>query len=78
MADELILETGLQILREELNISQKELATHLGISQPAITQIEKRGNDLKLTTLKRYVEALGGKLSLKVELPTGENRVFHL
>ncbi|MFB0773152.1 helix-turn-helix domain-containing protein [Proteus cibi] len=78
MADELILETGLQILREELNISQKELATYLGISQPAITQIEQRGNDLKLATLKRYVEALGGKLSLTIELPTGEGRVFHL
>ncbi|MBG3131110.1 Antitoxin HigA [Proteus vulgaris] len=78
MADELILETGLQILREELNLSQKELAMHLGISQPAITQIEQRGNDLKLATLKRYVEALGGKLSLTIELPTGEGRVFHL
>lgn len=78
MADDLILETGLQILREELNISQKELATHLGISQPAITQIEQRGNDLKLATLKRYVEALGGKLSLKIELPAGKNREIHL
>ncbi|PHM52747.1 helix-turn-helix domain-containing protein [Xenorhabdus sp. KK7.4] len=78
MADEQILETGLQLLREELNISQQKLADSLGISQPAITQIEQRGNDIKLVTLKRYVEAMGGKLSLTVELPTGNGKIFHI
>ncbi|WP_416776185.1 helix-turn-helix domain-containing protein [Xenorhabdus budapestensis] len=78
MADELVLETGLQLLREELNISQQKLANSLGISQPAITQIEQRGNDIKLVTLKRYVEAMGGKLSLTVELQTGNGKIFHI
>ncbi|MGG4664801.1 helix-turn-helix domain-containing protein [Providencia vermicola] len=78
LTEEMILETGLQLLREELNISQKMLAENLGISQPAITQIEQRGNDLKLATLKRYVEAMGGKLSLTIELPTGHDHTFHL
>ncbi|MCC8380484.1 transcriptional regulator [Xenorhabdus stockiae] len=78
MADEQILETGLQLLREELNISQQKLADSLGISQPAITQIEQRGNDIKLVTLKRYVEAMGGKLSLTVEFPTGNGKIFHI
>lgn len=78
MADEMILETGLQLMREELHISQKKLADSLGVSQPAITQIEQRGNDIKLATLKRYVEAMGGKLSLTVELPTGDGRIFHI
>ncbi|HHR6079633.1 TPA: helix-turn-helix domain-containing protein [Providencia alcalifaciens] len=78
LTDELVLETGLQLLREELNISQKTLANNLGVSQPAITQIEQRGNDIKLSTLKRYIEAMGGKLSLTIELPTGDGRVFHI
>lgn len=78
LTDEMILETGLQLLREELNISQTILAKNLGISQPAVTQIEQRGNDIKLATLKRYVEAMGGKLSLTIELPTGDGRVFHI
>lgn len=78
LTEEMVLETGLQLLREELNISQKMLAENLGISQPAITQIERRGNDLKLATLKRYVEAMGGKLSLTIELPTGNDRTFHI
>lgn len=78
MADEMILETGLQLMREELHLSQKSLAESMGVSQPAITQIEQRGNDVKLATLKRYIEAMGGKLSLTIELPEGGGRVFHI
>lgn len=77
-ADEMILEVGLQMLREELQLSQKTVADAMGISQPAITKLEQRGNDLKVATLKRYVEAMGGKLSLDVELPTGKRVAFHI
>lgn len=78
MADEMILETGLQMIREALQLSQKSVAENMGISQPAVTQIEQRGNELKVATLKRYIEAMGGKLSLDVELPSGERVAFHL
>lgn len=78
MADELILETGLQMMREELQLSQKHIAEIMGVSQPAITQLEQRGNDLKLATLKRYIEAMGGKLSLDVELPSGKRIAFNI
>ena len=78
MADEMILEGGLQMMREELQLSQKQVAEAMGISQPAVTKLEQRGNDLKLATLKRYVEAMGGKLSLDVELPTGKRIAFNI
>ena len=78
MADEMILEVGLQMMREELQSSQKQVAEAMGISQPAVTKLEQRGNDLKLATLKRYVEAMGGKLSLDVELPTGKRIAFNI
>ncbi|MBL5931771.1 helix-turn-helix domain-containing protein [Lelliottia amnigena] len=78
MADEMILETGLQMMREELKLSQKAVAELMGISQPAVTQLEQRGNELKIATLKRYIEAMGGKLSLNVELPTGKRVAFHI
>jgi DNA-binding XRE family transcriptional regulator len=78
MADEMVLETGLQMMREELQLSQKNVAEAMGISQPAITQLEQRGNELKIATLKRYIEAMGGKLSLDVELPSGKRIAFHL
>lgn len=78
MADEMILETGLQMMREELKLSQQAVATIMGISQPAVTQLEQRGNELKIATLKRYIEAIGGKLSLDVELPNGKRVAFHI
>lgn len=78
MSDEMILETGLQMMREELKLSQKAVAELMGISQPAVTQLEQRGNELKIATLKRYIEAMGGKLSLDVELPTGKRVAFHI
>lgn len=78
MTDEMVLEVGLQMMREELQLSQKTLAETMGVRQPAIAQIEQRGNDLKVATLKRYVEAMGGKLSLEVELPDGKRVAFHI
>ncbi|MEQ1119258.1 helix-turn-helix domain-containing protein [Acinetobacter junii] len=67
MADELLLE-----------ISQKELAETLGIKQPSLSAIENRGNDLKISTMKKYVEAMGGKLRIDVELPTGKHIGFNV
>lgn len=78
MTDEMVLEVGLQMIREELQLSQKALADVMGIRQPAVAQIEQRGNDIKIATLKRYVEAMGGKLSLDVELPTGKRVAFNI
>ena len=78
MSDEMILEVGLQMIREELQLSQKTLAEAMGVRQPAVAQIEQRGNEIKVATLKRYVEAMGGKLSLDVELPTGKRVAFRI
>ncbi|HAZ54196.1 MAG TPA: XRE family transcriptional regulator [Franconibacter helveticus] len=77
MAEESVLEVELQRLRETLEISQQQVAEVMGVTQPAIAALEQRGVDIKLITLKRYIEALGGKLSLKVEL-NGETSVFPL
>lgn len=74
--ENLILELELAAIREELALSQKELATSLGISQPAVAQIEQRGNEIKLATLKRYIESMGGKLSLTITLPSGSQKTF--
>ncbi len=78
LADELLLENQLYLIREELEISQKELAEILGIKQPSLSAIERRGNDLKISTMKKYVEAMGGKLRIDVELPTGKHIGFNV
>ncbi|BBL30164.1 hypothetical protein PAFU01_16120 [Pantoea ananatis] len=54
------------------------MAQALGIKQPTVAGMEKPGRDLKLSTLKRYVEATGGKLRLDVELPDGSHYGFVL
>ncbi|WP_343552242.1 helix-turn-helix transcriptional regulator [Pantoea sp.] len=77
-AEQKIIEIRLRQLREEMELSQMQLAEKMGISQPAIAAIEARGDEIKLSSLKKYVEALGGKLSLNVELPTGDGRIFEI
>ena len=76
MADALILETQLYRIREELEISQKQLAETLGIKQPSLSAIENRSGNLKISTMKKYVEAMGGKMRIDVELPTGKHVGF--
>lgn len=76
MAEEMVLEVRLQALREQLAMSQAEVAKAMGISQPSVVAIEQRGNDIKLSTMKRYIEAMGGKLRLNVELPDGKHMEF--
>jgi predicted transcriptional regulator len=72
-ADRDVLEWRLAQLREQLEISQVELAKEMGISQPSVANLEKRGQEIKLSSLKKYVEAMGGKLVLDIELPNGQH-----
>ncbi|MDI2068582.1 helix-turn-helix domain-containing protein, partial [Klebsiella pneumoniae] len=46
---------ALNMLREELNLSQAELASAMGVKQPTIAKMEQSDNDPRLSTLKRYV-----------------------
>jgi len=56
----------LKALREDNHLRQYELAELIGISQKNICAIEKR-DDIYLSSLKKYVEALGGSLKIYVE-----------
>lgn len=77
-AEQLILDYKLQLIREEMELSQQQLADAMGIKQPTLSAIENRGTDIKLTTLKRYIETMGGKLRLDIELPTGKHIGFSI
>lgn len=68
-----IFEIRLAMLREELELSQAQMAERLGVSQPSIANLEKRGQEIKLSSLKRYVDAMGGKLTLNIELADGRH-----
>ncbi|WP_112290658.1 helix-turn-helix transcriptional regulator [Rahnella sp. AN3-3W3] len=76
MAADILITIELAELRERMNKTQCEMAEKLGIKQPTVAGIEKPGRDLKLSTLKRYVEAAGGKLRLEIDLPDGSHFGF--
>lgn len=78
MAADILLNINLAELREKVQKTQVEMAHALGIRQPTVAVMEKPGRDLKLSSLKRYVEAAGGKLKLDVELPDGSHYEFAL
>ncbi len=59
---------GLRELRQIAGKAQLEIAETLNIKQPSVSKIEKQA-DMYLSTLRSYVEAVGGKLELVVKLP---------
>jgi len=68
-AAELIAEQlHLRELRRLRKLTQARLSKKLKIGQEGVSRIEKR-TDLYLSTLRGYVEGVGGKLSLIVEFP---------
>ena len=59
---------GLRELRQIAGKAQEDIAAALNIKQPSVSKIEKQA-DMYLSTLRSYVEAVGGKLELTVKLP---------
>jgi len=59
---------ALQNLRKARKLTQRRMAKTLGIGQDSVSSIETR-SDLLLSTLRGYVEAMGGSLKLVVEFP---------
>src|SRR4051794_27973674 len=55
--------------RQAAGLTQRELAQKMGVSQAQVARIEKRGYDAyTLTSLRRYVQALGAGFSLEVQI----------
>ena len=67
-----LLEMDLKELREAAGKTQEELATALKKAQSEISRVEGR-SDYRLSTLQRYVAALGGELEIVAKL--GNRRV---
>lgn len=71
MAREMIAHAdSLRVVRKALSKTQTRIGEELGLSQNAISQLEGR-TDLLLSTLRRYVRALGADLDLVVRLKDG-------
>src|SRR5690242_17622842 len=68
-----LAEMPLAELRQARQMTQVTLAELLETSQPEISKIERR-TDVYVSTLRRYVEAMGGKLEIVARFPRSEER----
>lgn len=59
---------GLGAIRRELGISQEELSEALKVTQATYSKLERRA-DMKVSTLRKAVEALGGVLRIEAKFP---------
>ncbi len=69
-----LAELPLEQLRSARSLTQTNMAHLLGVNQSAISKIEKR-TDMYLSTLRSYVEAMGGSLEIQAIFPDGAVRV---
>jgi len=76
MASEMLLNIHLAELREKVQLTQSDVANAMGVKQPTIAGMEKNGQDIKLSTLKKYIEAAGCKLNLDIEMSDGSHFGF--
>ncbi|MGK6313678.1 XRE family transcriptional regulator [Neorhizobium sp. DT-125] len=67
---------GLRELRQIAGKAQEDVAMALNIKQPSVSKIENQA-DMYLSTLRSYVEAVGGKLELTVKLPSRPPVTIH-
>lgn len=56
----------LRIAREEAGLTQQQLAEKLKTKKTAISRIENHAEDIKLSTLKKFAQALGKNLHIEV------------
>ena len=74
-AAELIAEEAtLRQLREARERSQEEVAKKLHIKQAAVSKLERR-TDMYLSTLRSYIEAMGGQLEIIARFPQRAVRI---
>jgi DNA-binding XRE family transcriptional regulator len=67
-------EMPLHQLRNAREMTQTRLAELLNIDQGGVSKLEKR-TDMYLSTLRSYVEAMGGTLEVRAVFPDGEVKI---
>jgi transcriptional regulator with XRE-family HTH domain len=61
-------------LREARNLTQVSLAKVLQVNQGAVSRMEKR-TDMYVSTLRNFIQAMGGQLQVKAVFPEGEIQI---
>ena len=66
----------LTALRQARGLTQEELAERLGVRQTHVSRMERRV-DMRVSTLRDVIEAMGGELVLTAHFPDGDFRIDH-
>ena len=74
IAKTLRAEMDLAQLREARALSQAALGEILHVEQPAVAKLEKRA-DMYVSTLRRFIKAMGGELEIVARFPDGDVRI---
>lgn len=69
-AEQLLASMPLDELRNARNITQTHLAQLLNITQASVSKMEKR-TDMYVSTLRSFIQAMGGELEIKAVFPEG-------
>jgi len=63
--------------RKRSGLTQQEVAERMGISQSDVSKLERR-SDVRMSTLRAYLEALGSTLDITVDLGDGEGMTLQI
>ena len=72
--NETLANMALDELRAARELTQQNLAQVLNVNQAAISKLERR-TDMYVSTLGRFIEAMGGTLEIRAVFPNGAVRI---
>lgn len=70
-ANDILLDMALQELRQTRQLTQQQLADILHINQAALSKMENQ-SDMRISTLRKLLQAMGGNLKIVAEFPEGD------
>lgn len=74
ITEALLASMELNDVRRARNITQEELADRLGTRQSNVSKLERR-RDVRLSTLRDVIEAMGGELQVIAHFPDADYRI---
>ena len=72
--ERMLREMALDQLRAARELTQENLAQIFGVSQGSISRLERR-TDMYVSTLAKFIEAMGGQLEIRAVFPDGSVRI---
>lgn len=76
-ANEMLAEMPLCAVRHAREMSQQFVAEVLGVHQASISKLERR-TDIRISTLRSFIEAMGGRLEIRAVFPDGDERIVRI